>query len=86
MKVVRYIGMEQRLKKIQKRDWRFEAARAMLNKSVQGLILLCHRYAFPYINELQGVGSLDKLWSTAQQYQPPPHYLRFQYLSSARGV
>ena len=64
MKVVGYLGVEQRLMKIKRRDWRFEAARAVLNKSVQGLILLCHRYAFPYISELQEVGSLDKLWST----------------------
>ena len=31
-RVVRYIGMEQKLIKIKKRDWRFECARAMVGK------------------------------------------------------
>ena len=31
-RVVRYIGMEQKLMKIKKRDWRFECARAMVGR------------------------------------------------------
>ena len=31
-KIVRYVGFEQRLMKVAKRDWRFEEARAYLNR------------------------------------------------------
>ena len=67
LRVVRYIELEKKLKQMTVRDWRFEEARAMVNKSIQGLTLLCYRYMYPGMSP-PGVVTLDAMWGTEIQY------------------
>ena len=66
-RIVEYIGLEKRLIQIKKRDWRFEEARAMVNKGLQGLTLLCYRYVYSAANTTDMV-ALDVLWATVISY------------------
>ena len=65
-RVVEYIGLEYRLRAMVLRDWRFEEARAMVNKSIGGLTLLCYRYMYPGVHP--GLVTLGALWGTVIQY------------------
>ena len=65
-RVVEYIGLEHRLRSMVVRDWRFEEARAMVNKSISGLTLLCYRYMYPGIHP--GLVTLDAMWGTVITY------------------
>lgn len=49
------------------RDWRFEEARAMVNKSLRGLTLLCYRYLYPGMPP-PGLVTLDAMWGTVIHY------------------
>lgn len=65
-RVVEYIGLEHRLRSMVVRDWRFEEARAMVNKSISGLTLLCYRYMYSGLHP--GLVTLDAMWATVIQY------------------
>ena len=49
------------------RDWRFEEARAMVNKGSQGVLLVCYRYLYITSNT-NGMVALDVLWSSVISY------------------
>ena len=46
-RVVGYVGLETRLGRMAKRDWRFEEARASVNKVAHCITHLCWRYLYP---------------------------------------
>ena len=66
-RIVEYIGKEKRLKEMATRDWRFEEARAMVNKCARCIDHLCWRYLYPVVLTQQA-HSLDQQWTLTLCY------------------